>query len=92
MPNTPINSNCNSQILQIASSSTTKNFRKSLWENFFLDLCAGSNKPLSHSLIMGSTRAIDVLLANEHDLLVDEVFEIVLRVASSGQAACTVLW
>ena len=90
IPQNPNSNPIANPIPQLPMSSSAENMLAQIpTGKFFLDLCAGSNKPLSNSIhqLGYSTLPIDVLLASTHDLLIDDVFEVVLRVAASGQAA-----
>ncbi|CAE7282201.1 unnamed protein product [Symbiodinium sp. CCMP2592] len=54
--------------------------------NLFLDLFAGHARPLSSAFLQAgvSVLSVDTMLASEHDLLDDSVFEPLLRLSFSG--------
>ena len=53
---------------------------------FFLDICAGASRPLSSAVLalQGDTCSFDILLRSCDDLLSDDAYEKLLRLASSG--------
>ncbi|MCV6575189.1 MAG: hypothetical protein OIF58_05590, partial [Cohaesibacter sp.] len=65
---------------------TTSHFAIS-GNQIFLDICAGSTRPLSQAVLAlgGDTLSFDVLLDSSMDLLQDESYEQLLRICSSGQ-------
>ena len=60
----------------------------------FLDICSGSNRPLSKAILAqgGDVCSVDILLCQDYDLLNDAFYLKLLRLAASGRiayAACS---
>ena len=53
----------------------------------FLDICAGSTRPLSSAILArsGAVLSFDILLNSEMDILQDSSYEQLLRICASGQ-------
>ena len=56
----------------------------------FLSICSGSTRPLSSAVMKlgGDVCSIDVLLCTDHDLLNDEFYLDLIRLAASGRIGC----
>ena len=56
---------------------------------FFLDICSGATRPLSQAVWKagGSVLSFDILLNGHMDLLNDDTYEQLLKIAASGQVA-----
>ena len=54
-----------------------------------MDICSGSTRPLSSAMLalQCDTFSFDLLLDDSHDLLNNEAYEVLLRVAASGSEA-----
>lgn len=55
-------------------------------QRIFMDICCGVSRPLSHALLAldCDVFSFDLLLDPSHDILMDAVFEQLLRLAASG--------
>ena len=71
------------------SITDSKHNKSKFPSRIFLDICSGSNRPLSTAVLAqgGDVCSVDILRCNTYDLLNDEFYLKLLRLAASGRVA-----